>query len=210
MFACTTANARLSDAPDSGRAARNPMSRGIRCLLLPLVTSVVGACAPAQVDVTVTGDLTWADCRSGAWTWEPTFAALNLIDDGSAILRFQSGPGGLDQDDYLTFLIRDYATLTADGFPVEIEVVPVSPDVFQAATASLALTESCPSARDLPVEVTGTLRLDTVDTGRQGQVTGTFVIAVTETLPPRRVLSAALNGSFRFDFRDDPPYSTLR
>lgn len=183
----------------------------MRCaMFLTVAAAAFGACAPAKVNVTIAGDLSWGDCRSGAWRWEPSFAALNLLDDGSALLRFQSGTGGLDQDDYLTFLIRDYATLAEDGFPLEVEVVPSSPDVFRAATASMALTASCPEVRDLPVEITGTLRLDEVDRGRRGQVAGTFEVSVTGTQPPRQTLSTALNGSFRFDFRDDPPYSTLR
>jgi hypothetical protein len=188
--------------------------RARRVFLLAGLTVAVAlwgsACARAEVDAVVTGELTWGDCRSGAWTWEPSFAALNLLDDGSALLRFQSSPGGLDRDDYITFLIRDYAELAEDGFPLEVEVVGASPDVFRAATASMALTESCPEERDLPVDITGTLRLDEVDTGRRGEVAGSFVIALTGSNPPQPVLSTALNGSFRFDFRDDPPYSTLR
>lgn len=179
-------------------------------LLLVAASASFVTCAPAAVDVTIAGDLAWGDCRSGAWLWSPSFAALNLLDDGSALLRFQSGTGGLDQDDYLTFLIRDYTTLVSDGFPVEVEVVPASPDVLRAATATMALTASCPQVRDLPVEITGTLRLDEADQGRRGQVAGTFTVTVTSTQPPQQMVSAALNGSFRFDFRDDPPYSTLR
>ena len=179
-------------------------------LLLAAASASFVTCAPAEVDVTIAGDLAWGDCRSGAWEWSPSFAALNLLDDGSALLRFQSGTGGLDQDDYLTFLIRDYTALVSDGFPLEVEVVPASPDVLRAATATMALTASCPQVRDLPVEITGTLRLDEADRGRRGQVAGTFVVTVTSTEPPQQMVSTALNGSFRFDFRDDPPYSTLR
>jgi len=211
MVPSTCMSAQESVTATTGAYSRAlPCGRVRRTVLLVAVCAAFGACAPAGVDVTITGDLIWGDCRSGAWRWEPSFAALNLLDDGSALLRFQSGTGGLDQDDYLTFLIRDYATLAEDGFPLEVEVVLPSPDVFRAATASMALTASCPEVRDFPVEVTGTLRLDEVDRGRRGQVAGTFEVSITGSQPPRQTVSTALNGSFRFDFRDDPPYSTLR
>lgn len=203
---------RRTDVPSTSDVARrNDVRKHLRDVLFLMAASACTVtCAPAAVDVTIRGDLAWGDCRGGAWLWTPSFAALNLLDDGSALLRFQSGPGGLDQDDYLTFLIRDYSTLARDGFPLEVEVVQASPDVLRAATANMALTASCPLVRDLPVTITGTLRFDEVDQGRRGQVAGTFVVEVTATQPPQQRVSSALNGSFRFDFRDDPPYSTLR
>ena len=188
--------------------ASSPGARALRlagCAISALaVALVLAGCRDIDDEATLTGALTWHTCDATLTPWSPGFMALNRLGD-SAVLRFQSTGGALDQDDYLYVQFPDASALVPGAqLVVELPSVDLA---TPTPVGALAFNERCPDHRGLSATLTGTLTFDRVGLDRGDEVSGSFEFRVVDGRDATIVYGSALQGTFRLEVRDTPPFT---
>ena len=173
----------------------------------PFVLVAIGllaGCEGVPSDVHIDGTIDYAGCEDGL-PWDPPFATYQQTNNGDGLIRFQSTPGAVRDDDSFVMVIHDAQALSG-RLGEALSVVPSGEDGDVQAT--LALNTSCPSMRSIPTTTRGTVTFSRFSGAFETMIVGEFELELFDARDGT-VISADLSGEFNFEVSRYQPYQTF-